>query len=84
MFVLLMQTFSFPTQNGVTPLFAASQSNHGGIVTLLLSASALVDLARNVSNLCFYQTPVTIINCITTKFKLTLLATSGMLMTPPL
>ena len=84
MFVLLMQTFSFPTQNGVTPLFAASQSNHGGIVTLLLNASALVDLARNVSSLCFYQTPVTIVNCITTKFKLTLLATSGMPTTPPL
>ena len=52
--------FSFPSQNGVTPLFAASQSNHGGIVTLLLNASALVDLARNVSsflllsNSCYY------------------------------
>ena len=54
--------FSFPTQNGVTSLFAATQSNHGGIVTLLLNASALVDLARNVGSLCFYQTPVTIIN----------------------
>jgi len=53
MFVLLLQTFSFPTQNGVTPLFAASQSNHGGIVTLLLNASALVDLPRNVSRSCF-------------------------------
>jgi len=53
MFVLLMQTF--PTQNGVTPLFAACQSNHGGIVTLLLNASALVDLPRNVSSLCLYH-----------------------------
>ena len=61
-FLVLIQCFSFPTQNGVTPLFAATQSNHGGIVTLLLNASALVDLARNVSSLGFYQTPVTIIN----------------------
>ena len=51
----------FPPQDGVTPLFAASQNNHGGIVTLLLNASALVDLARNVSSFRFCQTP-TIIN----------------------
>ena len=44
----------------MTPLFAASQNNHDEIVTLLLNASALVDLARNVSSLCVYQTLVII------------------------
>ena len=39
----------FSPQDGVTPLFAASQNNHSEIVTLLLNASALVDLARSVS-----------------------------------
>ena len=55
MFLLstMAQMHPFPSQDGVTPLFAASQNNHGGIVTLLLNASALVDLARNVSSLYF-------------------------------
>jgi len=76
MFVLLKQTFPFPAQNGVTPLFAASQSNHGGIVTLLLNASALVDLARNVSSLCFYQTPVIYILVLLPKYCSIFLADS--------
>ena len=51
MFLLstMIQMHPFSPQDGVTPLFAASQNNHGGIVTLLLNASALVDLTRNVS-----------------------------------
>ena len=41
------------SQNGVTPLFKASQENHEEVVQLLLTAGANPDLARHeVRNWC--------------------------------
>ena len=41
----------FLVQSGASPLFFASQNNHGEVVTILLKAGAKLDLVRKVSGM---------------------------------